>query len=312
MLSSNFGKMVFLSMFFALVSFCMGQDTWKLGGDEGLVEEGQRSAFEQDVAKIKRLSSEGKSKLVEKELIELGEKYPELGGADFDNFVDAETAYAEGDLKTAAKEFNNFLENYPKSPLFEAGLRRYFQIGNAYLGGEKKTVLGFIKLRAYDEGVKIMNQVSDLAGDSPLAVRAAVSVAESYESRGKYEEAYFKWSETGSRWGGELAERSLLNMARMKHAEYQGPKYDESPLLSAESFYKAYMEKYPEKADRLEIGEKLELIKEQRAYKQLTIGKYYDKTGEDQAANFYYEMIIDKWPDTVAGEEARMLGGRKG
>jgi outer membrane protein assembly factor BamD (BamD/ComL family) len=131
-------------------------------------------------------------------------------------------------------------------------------------------------------------------------------VAEHYERRGKYEAAYQQWSEIRSRWPiGELGRDALLAMARTKHAAYGGPSFDDSDLISAQSFYESFRLRYPERAEELNITDRLERIKEQRAYKQYHIAKYYASKGDVRSAGFYYRMVVDNWPESNAAEMAR-------
>jgi len=52
-------------------------------------------------------------------------------------------------------------------------------------------------------------------------------------------------------------------------------------------------------------------IDEQIAYKQLSIGRYYEKTGNKQSANLYYDMVVSDWPDAKAAEEAKEMLAKK-
>jgi hypothetical protein len=102
-------------------------------------------------------------------------------------------------------------------------------------------------------------------------------------------------------------------MARCKHAAYKGPKYDASDLISARSYYEKFSLQYPEYAQQIGVDKILSQINEQLAYKQFTIGRYYQKTwgkqkdaGAIDPANLYYQMIIDDdtWHGTTAGKMA--------
>jgi outer membrane protein assembly factor BamD (BamD/ComL family) len=56
----------------------------------------------------------------------------------------------------------------------------------------------------------------------------------------------------------------------------------------------------------------LNQINEQLAYKQFSIGRYYQKTGNKQAANFYYRMVIDNWPESTAAKMTNEILKDKG
>ncbi len=301
-------KIIFLVTVLLICSFCNAK-TWNINDGSELSDASETNgAVLREIKEIKRLTIAGKKGEVKKRLKGLAKKYPSLSGGDFEAFVEAETYYAGGKLSKAGRKFRSFLKDYPDSPLYNVSLDRYFQIGDAFLNGYKKRVLFFLKITSYDEGVEIMDNIVDIAGDAPIAKRAAINTAEHYEEHGKFEDAYFKWSEIASLWPtGDIGKRALLAKARTKHASYIGPAYDSSALKSARSYYLRFQQRYPEEAERYEIEKKLELIDEQLAFKQLFIGKYYDRTESERAANLYHRMVVNNWPNTTSGQKAESL-----
>jgi outer membrane protein assembly factor BamD len=151
-----------------------------------------------------------------------------------------------------------------------------------------------------------MERITDRAGDAPIAKKAAVAVAKSYENRRKFNGAYHKWSEVSSLWPtGPLGKDALLGMARCKHAAYIGPRYDASNLVSAKSYYENFRVRHPGDAAKIDVDGRLKQINEQLAYKQFSIGRYYQKTGNEQSANLYYRMVLRNWPDSTAAKMAK-------
>ena len=115
-----------------------------------------------------------------------------------------------------------------------------------------------------------------------------------------------KWSEIASRWpAGRVGRDALLGMARCHHAAYKGPNYDASNLISTKSYYENFRSRYPKTAEKFDVDKRLQQINEQIALKHFRIGQYYQKTGNNMSANLYYEMIIEKWPDTTAAKMAK-------
>ncbi len=282
-------------------------ETWRLdkGGDLTAVSESPQDQYLRSVAQIKKLVTTGKKKEVRQAWEKLKKDYPEIAGKDLDAFIEAEIFFSEGKFNKAVRAYDEFLDKYSQSRLYEVALERQASIANAFLHGQKRTVLGFIRLKGYSEGEKIMEKISDRAGDSPIAIQSSVAVAESFEDRGRFGEAYGKWSEISSRQpSGKIGQNSLLGMARSKHAAYRGPKYDASDLVSARSYYENYGLKFPTDARQFGIDGKLAFIEEQRAHKQFTIGQYYQQSDGTQAANLYYRMVIENWPNSAVAQMA--------
>lgn len=308
MLRNKMGFVIMSAVMVMLAcSAAVSAETWHLEKDRGwkaVSAEGQ-DKYLLAVVQVKRLVNTGRTEEAVKALNQLKRDFPEIAGPDLDAFIKAEVLLAEGKYAKAVRGYDKFLAEFPKSELYEAALDRQFAIATAFLAGEKKPVLKVFKIKGYAEGAKIMERISDRAGDSPIAVKAALAIADSLERRGKFDEAYYQWSHIASRWPeGQIGKETLLAMARCKHAAYRGPDYDESNLNSAKSYYENFKLRYPEDAEKFDIDKKLGQINEQRAYKQFSIGRYYQKVGNKQSANLYYQMVIDNWPGSTAAEMA--------
>ncbi len=281
-------------------------ETLRLGEDGQWKTVSAENNYLLSVAEIKKLVNTGQTKTARRAIDKLKKDFPEIAGPDLDAFMKAELLYSEGKFTKAASAYDKFLEQFPTSEFYQAALDRQFAIASVFLGGQKKRVLGVFMMSTYDEGVKIMEKITDRAGDAPISVKAAVAVAEHYEKRGKFAEAYQKWSEISSRWPtGQLGKDSLFNMARCKHAAYKGPKFNSSNLIGAKSYYENFKLRYPKDAEAIDVDKTLKQIDEQLAYKEFTTGRYYQQTGDKQSANLYYQMVVDNWPDSAAADKAK-------
>jgi tetratricopeptide (TPR) repeat protein len=293
-------------------------DTWRLDKSGQLTTVDSNDKFALAVANIKRLGQEGKTKELKQALKDLKGVLPQIADSEYKSFTEAELLFCKGKFEKAFLSYEKFLNRFPESPLYPVALDREFAIGTAYLQGRKKKVLGIFRLSGLEEGAKVMEKIADRAGDSPIAVKALVAVAETYEKKRMYEEAYQQWSLISGRWPtGAIAKDSLLAMARCQHADYKGPFYDSSSLISAKGYYERFKLIYPEDAKTLNIDERLKLIDEQIAYKKFTIGKYYQRTEDKnlepqvRASSLYYDMVVKNWPDTAAAKMAKTAAGEK-
>jgi len=242
-------------------------------------------------------------------------EFPQMLALDLAPFLKAEDYLTKNKWLRAAKVYEGLLEDYPDSPLKDPTLKRLYKIGNAFLNGRKRTVLRLFRVRSYAQGAEILEVVTDedgLEDPNGMGVGAALAVAHSYESREQHEEAYLKWLEISTVWqNGDLGEQALLGMAENKLAVYNAPPperrvfFDGTSLKTSRSYYDKFGVLFPDKAEKLKIAEVIAGIDEQIAHKELSIGRYYRRTGKEQAANIYYDMIIANWPDTEAAQEAR-------
>lgn len=305
-------------------------ETWRLkdANDWEPVTTGPQEQYLHAVAEVKNLARQRDTKAVKKALRKLKEDFPDRVGPDLELFIKGELQYWRDDYTKALEKFEKLLKDYPGSDLARPTLEREFDMAEAYLQGRRKSILGIIKFAGYAEGVEIMERISDRAGlDEPngVGLRAGIAVAEHYERRESYIEAYLKWSEIASYWEtGAIGKQALYRMAENNAAAYnepppaRRPSYDASKLTTAKTYYERFLLLYPEEARGKDIPEKIRQIDEQLAHKQFRIGQYYRRTGKLQAANLYFDMVVQNWPRTEAAAMARQVlaehieGGRAG
>ena len=289
-------------------------DTWHLTGDGAWekVADDAAGKYMLAVAKVKQLITAGEVESAQDALERLKANFPDAVGPDLDAFMEAEMLYAARKWAKAVKQYDEFIEAWPRSPLYESALEREYAIATAFLGGEKRVVLKVFKLSAYEEGIKIMRRIADRTGDAPIAKRALIAVARSCEKRGKFfvidpdqTDAYETWADISSRWPtGEIGQKALLGMAHSLHSAYRGHKYDSAGIESARRYYEDFKSRYSALADEHNIDPKITMIDEQLAYKQFAIGQYYERAENKQAANLYYQLVVDDRPGTAAAEAA--------
>ncbi len=314
MITNKIRFVVFLAVISVLYSGSevVFAEIWQVGqeGLKVLSSQNRDDNYLLEVARIKQLFNAGQAEAAIEGLNKLKKDFPEIVGPDLDVFIRAEVFFSNGKFVKAVRGYDTLLARYPESELYEAAMERQFAIATAFLAGRKKPVLKLFKIRGYAEGIKVMENIADKAGQSPIAIKASASVAESYEKRRKFNEGYEKWSQIHSRWStGQIGKDSLLGMARCKYAAYRGPDYDISNLISAKTYYQNFKLQYPADADKIDIDKIITQIDQQLAYKHYYIGKYYHQLGDVQSANLYYQMVLDKWPGSTA---AKMVKAAKG
>jgi outer membrane protein assembly factor BamD (BamD/ComL family) len=298
------GLILFVALSLAAVA---AAETWRLTEGQTWQPVGQtgEGGSVMAVSKAKQLVSTGKTGQAKKAFAKLKADYPELAGKDYDAFVKAELLYSKRKYEKAAWAYDNFTEQFPQSPLFDSALERQYQIATAFLGGQKRKVLGVFKLHAYEEGSEIMNKIADKAGDAPIAKNALTTLAVSGEKRGAYDEAYQAWSVVESKWPtGQIGEDALLGMARSLELDYKGPKFDSKVIESSRSYYSDYQKRYPDTAAELKVSDKIVQLDEKLAEKELTVADYYARTGSDTAAGMYYQRTINDWPNSTMAKQA--------
>jgi outer membrane protein assembly factor BamD (BamD/ComL family) len=304
---SGYGRIWIAFLMLAALAASGSAETYHLTADKGWqnVAEDPEGEYLLAVSKIKLQLLTGTRSDVVKALKQLKRDFPELAGAQIDAYLKAEKRYAKGKWYKAAVEYKKFIDTWPDSILQPAALERIYSIGTGYLQGQKRVYFGILRLPAFDTGAELMRDIADRAGNSSISLRALTTLAENQERKKQYKDAYFTWQEIFDRWPtGETRKTSLLRMAQVLHASYDGTEYDASVIDSARSYFQDYNAQYPDDAARLKVPETVHTINEQMAYKEYQTGFYYERTGQSSAANRYYQNVVSSWPDSEAAKMA--------
>ena len=300
-----------------LASWTAVADTWRMDQEQQWKEISaqRRDSFLLALANADRFVNAGQAKPAQASFDAIKNDFPEIAGPDLDLFVEAEMYFCKGKLAKTIRTYDKLLSESPRSSFRDAALKRQFAVAERFLAGEKKTILGIIRLSRYGEGIAIMEKITDRTGfDTVMGIDASLAVARNYESRDKFSEAYLKWWEISLHWQkGPVGRDSLHGMARCKwavynrHPEHKRPLYDASCLNIAKSSYQRFGMLYPDDAVEIEAYKKVREIDQQLADKQLAIGRYYQKVGNIQAANLYFDMVVRDWANSRAAQTAREM-----
>ncbi|MFC1765219.1 tetratricopeptide repeat protein [Planctomycetota bacterium] len=248
---------------------------------------------------------------------QIEQEYADLTEFDLGVFTSAELYLAKDKRSKAAKRYRDLVDDFPQSELVDPSNLRLFEIGEYYLGGPVIANFIFFKIRGQSRGIKILEELTEDVGLSEpngLGVRSTVMIAKNLESRNKVQDAYLKWLELATAWDdGPLGKMALLGMSRTKLAAYDLPPekrrvyYNLANLTNARQYYERFAIEFPEDANDLGVVEKIHDIDEMIATHQLSIAQFYQRTGKTRAANLYYDMIVENWPESAAAQTAREM-----
>lgn len=276
----------------------------------------QAELLQEDVEALQKAVDDGQKRAVKGRSKAMMASYPQIAQYELKDFLRAERYLVKKKFSRAAKVYQTVLEDYPDSELRIASVERLYKLGTMYVvDGKKKRVLGLFWISGNETGIKILEVVGEAEGlEDPngLGLKGALHIVENYEKRRLYEDAYLKWLEISTVWeDGELGRRALLGMADNKHASYnknpvdKRPLFDASSLKTARTYYEQYLTLFPDDPKESYVTTTMKEIDEQIAFKEFTIAQFYDRTGQTQAANLYYDMVIESWPGSKAAQLAR-------
>lgn len=196
--------------------------------------------------------------------------------------------------------------NYPNGAFFERALDREYMIADAFLNGKKRRALKIFKVSAREDGIEILMRIAGYAPGSDLAERALLRVADYHYDRQEYEDAigvYDEFVKTNPQ--SNRKPYAMLRAAKASLLLFRGVKWDVTPLLNAAVRFRVFAQAYPKAGKKENIVGILTEIRETLAHKIFHSGTFYERTHHTQSAVFYYNKVMQDYPDSQWAQKAR-------
>ena len=258
------------------------------------------------------LLAEGKPKKAYKILDKWTEENP-----DHERYY--EGLYLLGEANFERRLFFQAYEDYEEvadataGDLFYQSLRRATDVARAFLSGQKRVFWKIFRIPAYDDGIDILDRVWERIPGTRLGEQALKLKADYYYENGDVDLAQDEYVNLAREYpNGRFVQLAMLRSAEAASAAFPGIKFDDRALLNADVRYHQLLSSFRAYAERENVPDRLEGIRQQRAEKDLDIARWYQRTKQLGAAEYYYKLVLKDWPDTIAAEEAKQELNRMG
>jgi len=219
----------------------------------------------------------------------------------------AEAQLGRGEYEKAYDELQKFLNQFSGIDLTAEALRLEFVIAETYLGGKKRKVWGMRIFSGEDVALRILDEISTNHPDSDFAPLAIKTKADYLARIGDYDLAELDYARLARQYPtGRYHQVAVRRTAESALASYGGLEFDGAPLIEAEERYRDYALIYPAAAEVEGVATILSGVAEQRAAKEFAIGQYYERTEHLGSAIYYYRLVTQQWPETLAAGRARV------
>jgi len=243
-------------------------------------------------------------------------------------FYLAESEFYNKQYPEAVNAYDELLEKYPNSPHLDDVVRRQFDIARYWedhhqwqphwattpnVLDETRPLFDTLghALRTYDN-----IRLNDPTG--PLADDAIMASANSFFLRGRYSDADYQYGLLRSEYPNSehQFEAHILGL-QCKLRKYQGPDYDNTPLLEAKKLVKQLKVQFAGQLNSEERARQSEIqaqLNRQLAERDWKMAQYFDDGEHYGSAKFYYAQLVRDYPNTPLAEQARgrylELGGK--
>lgn len=255
---------------------------------------------------VEQLISGGQYLAAKRQAVQWVKTHKKSAARDRGLYLLAQANFSYGDRIESFYEFDELLDLYPDSTLFNAALQRQYEIADAYLRGYKRRFLGVPMFGAEDEAVEMLYRLQQRSPGSPLAEKAMLRTGDYYYKTSDFDlaaDVYAAFVKTYGR--SPEVPRVRLRQAFSYYAQFRGLKFDATPIIDAREQLAGILVMYPKLAEEENLAPVIERIDETFARKIFQTGDFYRRTDEPKAAVYTWRYLIQVYPKSKEAVSAK-------
>ncbi len=212
----------------------------------------------------------------------------------------------QSDYYKAFLEYRKTIQTYPSTTRVEEILEREYQMGNYFLAGKKRKLLGTAALLpARDKAIEIFRAIVEDGPFSEYGQLAQYKLGLAHLALGDYEEAVSAFEQVITRYpDSPLVDDSRFQIAQASLKGTFKPGYDQSPTDLAIRELQAFLREYSESELSADATTRLQELKERRAEHEYQVAQFYERRKRPASAVIYYEAILEEFGQTSWASQA--------
>jgi outer membrane protein assembly factor BamD len=211
-----------------------------------------------------------------------------------------------GDYLKAAAVYAVIVEKYPGSSDFEEALEAQFRIGEMYLAGKKKKLLGIPVATSLDHAVAIFAEIVRTAPYGRYTARAQFDIGLARQKQGANDAAVQAYQAVVDKFPNDpIAADAQYQIGYMWFEATRMGTNDEAATANAKTGFEDFLFKYPKSEKAAQARENLARLEQKATGDAFKIAKFYDKQKAYRAAVIYYSEVIREQPGSSASDQAQ-------
>src|SRR6266498_5868710 len=212
----------------------------------------------------------------------------------------------EGEYLRAAELYVQLVERYPSSPHFDEAIEAQFRIGEKYLAGKKKRVLGIPFGSSMDNAVTIFAAIVRSAPYGKYTARAQFNIGLAREKQGASEAAIQAYQAVVDKFPNEpIAADAQYQIGYIWFKAARTGTKDAAAITNARTAFQDFLFRYPTSEKAGQARANLELIEHKQTTSSYEVAKFYDKQKYYRAAVIYYNEVIRQQPGSTESDRAK-------
>jgi outer membrane protein assembly factor BamD len=221
-------------------------------------------------------------------------------------FLLGDAFFQSDDRIKAYYYYDELMDEYPESPLFQKALQKQYDIADAFLNGYKRVFVWFRILDTSDEAVEMMYRLRQRAPGSPLAEKALLRTADYYFNDREFDLASDVYSIYIQDYPqSRQIPRVKLRKAFASLAQFRGVNFEATNIIDARLQLVAVQKEYPELAEENNVETVIEQIDSAFAKKLIETAQYYERVHQWRGAVYEYRFLVQAYPSSPEAGLAR-------
>lgn len=206
----------------------------------------------------------------------------------------------------AYRSYDKVLRRYPTFENIKEIIEREFKIGEGFLSGEKRKVLGMKIFPSLECAIEIFSSIAEHAPFSEYGAGAQFNVGVALKKDRKYTEAKEAFEKAILNYpDSKIVEEARFEVADCSFQASPAPEYEQTSTRQAiDAFSQFLADESQDKDLSQEAKERLLILQEKDAEHLYGIAKFYERIKKYEGARIYYREIIDKYPQTSFASKA--------
>ncbi len=212
----------------------------------------------------------------------------------------------EHDYLAAADSYRRLVERYPSSPHFDEAIEAQFRIGEMYLAGKKKKILGISFGNSLDRAVTIFANIVRTAPYGKYTARAQFNIGLAREKQNVPEMAVEAYQAVVNKFPNEpVAADAQYQIGYIWLMAARKGTTDAAATTNAKTAFQDFLLHYPHSEKAAQARANLALLEHKETTSSYQVAKFYDKQKYYRAAVIYYNEVIRQQPGSTESNLAK-------
>jgi outer membrane protein assembly factor BamD len=206
----------------------------------------------------------------------------------------------------AADSYRLLVERYPGSPHFDEAIEAQFRIGEMYLAGKKKKILGISLGDSLDRSVTIFASIVRTAPYGKYTARAQFNIGLAREKQNVPEMAVEAYQAVVNKFPNEpVAADAQYQIGYIWLMAARKGTTDAAATSNAKTAFQDFLLHYPHSEKAAQARANLDLLEHKETTSSYEVAKFYDKQKYYRAAVIYYNEVIRQQPGSTESNLAK-------